>query len=136
MRNQTASIVIGPLLLVGAWTAAAGQPALALGWGAPIRSAAGAVSAADRDTYLGQARSDMQAWRQRLRDYSESANVEGQRDNSAAADVLQAAWTRADAASRKLQTVGAADWDSARSAYEKASRDLADAWDKLRSEAT
>lgn len=135
MRVQTASIIIAPLLLIGAWTAA-NQPALALGWGAPVQAAAGALSAADRETYLGQARSDMQAWRQRLRGFTERAKVEGQQDNSAAENVLQAAWTRAEAASRKLQTAGAADWESARSDYEKASRDLANAWDELRSEAT
>jgi hypothetical protein len=47
--------------------------------------------------------------------------------------ILTKAWTKAEAASRKLQTVGAKDWESAKTSFEKASRELAEAWDKIRS---
>jgi hypothetical protein len=59
MRILTASIVIGPLVLLGALPAAAGQSTLALGSGTPIRLAAGGDSTADRDTYTQKARAEM-----------------------------------------------------------------------------
>jgi hypothetical protein len=59
MRMLTASIVIGPLMLIGALPAAAGQSTLALGSGAPVRLAAGSNDTpADRDTYTQQARDE------------------------------------------------------------------------------
>jgi hypothetical protein len=46
---------------------------------------------------------------------------------------LNKAMTKTEAASRKLQTVGAEGWDHAKTSFERASRELADAWDKIRS---
>ena len=54
MRMLTVSIVIGPLVLIGALPAAAGQSTLALGSGAPVLLAAGNDTRADRDTYTQQ----------------------------------------------------------------------------------
>ena len=53
MRMLTVSIVIGPLVLIGALPAA-GQSTLALGSGAPVLLAAGNDTRADRDTYTQQ----------------------------------------------------------------------------------
>jgi hypothetical protein len=128
MTILIASIVIGPLMMVGALPAAAG---LSIFSPAPIQLAA-ADSTFDRDTYLQKARDEIQAWQQKLHDFSKKAVAKGKEAGNAAEDDLDKAWTKAEAASQKLQTAGAGDWAGARSAYENASHDLADAWDKVR----
>jgi hypothetical protein len=133
MKILTAAIVIGPLLLIGALPAAAGQSPPALGSNAPVRLAAGGDAAADRDTYTQKARNDMQEWRRKLHDFSEKAGATGKEAGSAAETDLNKAWTKTEAASRRLQTVGAEGWDHARISFEKASHELTDAWDKIRS---
>jgi hypothetical protein len=132
MRILNASIVIGPLMLIGALVTA-GQSTLALGSGAPVRLAAGSNdTTADRDTYTQQARDKMQQWRRKLHDFSEKAEVKGKAAGNAAQNDLSKAWTKAEAASSKLQSVGAESWVSAKTSFEEASRELADAWHKIR----
>ena len=132
MRILNASIVIGPLMLIGALPAAAGQSTPALGSGAPVRVAAGGDTTADRDTYTQKAKDEMQEWQQKLHDFSEKAEAKGKEAGNAAEVDLNKAWTKAEAASRKLQTVGADGWESAKTSFEKASHELADAWHRIR----
>lgn len=131
MRMLTVSIVIGPLVLIGALPAA-GQSTLALGSGAPVQLAAGGDSTADRDTYTQRARDEMQEWQRKLHDFSEIAAAKGKEAGNAAENDLNKTWAKADAASRKLQTVGAEGWESAKTSFEKASQELADAWHRIR----
>jgi hypothetical protein len=131
MRILNASIVIGSLVLIGALPAAAGQSTPALGSGAPVRVAAGGDTTADRDTYTQKAKAEMQEWQQKLHDFSEKAEAKGKEAGNAAEVDLNKAWTNAEAASRKLQTVGAEGWESAKASFEKASHELADAWHKI-----
>ena len=134
MRILTASIVIGPLVLIGTLPAAAGQSTLALGSGTPVRLAAGGDSTADRDTYTQRARDEMQEWQRKLHDLSEKVVAKGKEAGNATENDLHEAWTKAEAASRQLQTVGAEGWESARSSFEKASHELAETWHKIHPE--
>jgi|HubBroStandDraft_3_1064219.scaffolds.fasta_scaffold22650_2 hypothetical protein len=134
MRILTASIVIGPLVLIGTLPAAAGQSTLALGSGTPVRLAAGGDSTADRDTYTQRARDEMQEWQRKLHDFSEKAAAKGKEAGNAAENDLNEAWTKAEAASRQLQTVGAEGWERAKTSFEKASHELAEAWHKIHPE--
>jgi len=134
MRILTASIVIGPLMLIGALPAAAGQSALALGSGASVRFAAAGDSTADRDTYTRAARDEMQEWQRKLHDFSERAEAKGKEVGNAAENDLNQAWAKAEAASRQLQTVGAEGWESAKTSFEKASHELAEAWHRVHPE--
>ena len=109
MRIFTASIVIGPLMLIGALPTAAGYSTLAIGSGAPVRLAAGGDSTADRDTYTQKARDEMQGWERKLRDFSEKAKAKGKEAGNAAENDRN----KAEAASRKLETVGAEGWEPA-----------------------
>ena len=133
MRMLTVSIVIGPLMLIGALPAT-GQSTLALGSGAPVQLAAGADSAADRDTYTQMALDEIQKWQGKLHNFSEKAAAKGKQLDKAAKNDLNKAWTKAKAASSRLQTAGAKGWASAKTSFEEASRELADAWDKIRPE--
>lgn len=74
----------------------------------------------------------MQDWQQKLHAFSETAKAKGEKAGDAAAHELNTAWTKAQAQAHKLQTAGAEDWESAKASYEKASRELADAWDRNR----
>jgi hypothetical protein len=134
MKIFTAAIVIGPLLLVGALPAGAGQSVPALGSNAPVRLAAGGDTAADRGTYTQKARNDMQVWRRKLHDFSKKAGASGKEAGNAAMTDLNRAWVKTEAASRKLQTVGADGWEHAKTSFEQASHELADTWDKVRSQ--
>ena len=129
MRKLAAAIVIVPLMLIGAMPVAAGQPSST---GTQAQSAPGSNSADDRGTYRQKTQAEMQEWQQKLHDFSETAKAKGQKAGTAAENGLKAAWAKTQAAAHKLQTVGAKGWDSAKSSYEKASHDLADAWDKIR----
>ncbi len=130
MGLRIASIAIGSLMLIGAAPVAAGQRVLASGSGAPVRLAAGDGSTADRDTYTREAQDEMQEWKRKLHDVGEKAEAKGKNAGAAAESELDAAWAKADAASRKLQTAGAEGWDSAKTDFERASHDLAAAWHK------
>lgn len=131
MKILIAAIVIGPLMLIGALPAVAGQSTHVLGSGAQIRLAANGGSTADRDTYIQKAQNEMQEWQRKLQDFSAKAAAKGQQAGDAAEHDLNRAWTKADAASRELQTVGAEGWKSAKTSFETASRELAETWDRL-----
>jgi hypothetical protein len=87
---------------------------------------------ADRDTYAKQARDEMQEWQRKLHAFRKKAAAKGEETGYAAENDLNKAWTKTEAASRKLQTAGTQGWDSAKTSFEKASGELADAWDKIR----
>jgi hypothetical protein len=125
-----ATIVIAPLMLIGALPAAA-QSKPALDAGTPIRLAADDNSAADRDSFTQKAQTEMHDWQQKLHDFGQQATAKGQEAGSAAQKGLDDAWIKAKAASHKLQTVGAEGWQGAKASYEKASQDLSDAWHKV-----
>lgn len=129
MRMLAAAIVLGPLILVGTLPAVAGQSSSS---GTKIQMAAGSNSTADRDTYTQKTQGEMQEWQQKLRAFSETAKARGETAGNAAENELNTAWSKAQAEARKLQIAGAADWESAKASYEKASRELADAWDRNR----
>jgi|GEM_PF-1412374 len=129
MRILIPSIVLGPLMLVGALPAAAGHP---VAFATQIQLAAGSDPTGDRDTYSQKARDDVQAWQRKLHDFSAKTQAEGRKDATAAQHDLNEAWTKAEAAANKLQTAGADGWESAKISYEKASQDLASSWDKVR----
>jgi hypothetical protein len=132
MRILTAAIVIGPLVLIGA--VPADQSTLALGSGTPVRLAAGGDSTADRDTYTQKARAEMNEWQRKLQGFSEKAEAKGKEAGNAAENDLNEAWTKAEATSRQLQTIGAEGWESAKTSFAKASRELAEAWHKIHPE--
>lgn len=129
MRIFFALIVIGPLMLLGALPAAAGQ---SISSNSPIQLAAAGDSTADRDTYTQKARVSVDEWQQKLHDFSEKAKVKGQQEGNAAENALKAAWTKVEAEQHKLQSASAEGWESAKISFEKASHDLKQAWDKIR----
>jgi hypothetical protein len=131
MKVITASIVFGPLMLIEAPPAGAGGPISS----APIfRLASATDSSSDRDSYTRKAQDEMREWQKKLQDFSASAQAKGQKAGEAAEKELNEAWTKTEAASRDLQMAGGEGWDSAKTSYEKASHDLAEAWHKVNPE--
>jgi Skp family chaperone for outer membrane proteins len=131
MKILTTAIVFGPLMLIGASVAAAGQSSVAFGAGAPVQLAAGGSSAADRDTYSQKAQDEVREWQRKLHDLGDKAEAKGKEADNAAESDLDGAWTRTQAESRKLQAAGAEDWENTKASFEKASHDLAEAWHKI-----
>ncbi len=127
MKILTAAIVIGPLMLIGAFPAAAQSISADI----PIKLAAGGNLTVDRETYIQKAQGEMQEWQKKLHDFSENTEAKGKEAGNAAEKDLNEVWTRTEAASRQLQTVGDEGWDVAKTSYEKAIRDLAEAWQKV-----
>lgn len=125
MKNLIASVIAGSLVLMAA-VPAAGQAARLVDSNASVHD-----SANDRATYVQGARREVEEWRHKLHDFSDSARAKATEANKAAADDLTRAWTRTEAASRKLETAEAGDWQSAKTSYKTASRKLVLAWKKL-----
>jgi len=134
MKFLTTSIVIGPLMLFGALPATAGASAHPLGSVVAIQLAVAGDPAGDRDSYTQKVRDDMQEWQRKLHGVGDKAEAKGKEVGSAADDGLNQAWTKAKAASDKLQTMGADGWDSAKASFEQASHELADTWHRVHPE--
>lgn len=129
MKIFVSSIVIGLLLPVGAHLASADQSSRTR---TPVQLAAAGDSTGDRDGYLQKTREKMRQWQQTLHDFGEKAAADGRAAGSTAKIGLNKAWVRAEAEARKLPTVSAEGWESAKTSFEKASHELASAWDKVR----
>jgi hypothetical protein len=132
MRMLATATVIGPLLLIGALPAAAGQSTLTPITGATIQLADAGGKTADQDTYTHEAKVEMRAWRRKLRDFGVTTKADGTEVRDATDKDLKVAWSKAKIASRNLQAASAEGWESAKVTYDQASRDLADAWHKVR----
>jgi hypothetical protein len=125
MKYLIASVMAGSLVLM-AGLPAAGQSARL------IDSNASALnSASDRGTYIQMARGEVQGWRQKMRDFGDGAQTRATEANKEAMDDLTRAWTRTEAASHRLESAGAADWQRAKASYKAASQKLVLAWHKV-----
>jgi hypothetical protein len=124
MKNLIASMMAGSLVLMAALPAA-GQAARL------VSNVSVHDSANDRGTYIQRARREVEKWRQKLHDFSGSARAKATGANKAALDDLTGAWTRTEAASRRLEHAGADDWQIAKTSYKTASRKLVLAWHKV-----
>jgi hypothetical protein len=95
MKNLIASVIAGSLVLAAAFPAA-GKAARLVDSNASVRD-----SANDRVTYIHGARREVEEWRQKLHDSSDSTRVKATEANKAALDDLTRAWTRTEAAARR-----------------------------------
>jgi hypothetical protein len=132
--GATMKVVITPIIAALAIASVAptvAQSNLGSGSGASVRLAAAHDSTADRATFTQKARDDMQEWQQKLRAFGEKIRAKATHVHNSAGDDLNKAWTRADAASSRLETVSSEDWDSAKISFERASHKLDLAWRKI-----
>jgi hypothetical protein len=134
MRVLPLSTVVGSVLLIAliGTVPAAGQSAQPTPPTASSRLAGVADWRAERDSYVQKARDDVQAWQQKLQDVRRKARAKNSEENIKARNDFNAAWTEADDAFRKLQIVGAEDWQGAKTSYNKASLKLAAIWQKIK----
>jgi hypothetical protein len=131
MRILPAATVAGSLLLVTlvGTLPAAGRPVQSVPSASSVQVAA--ISTTDRDSYVQQAREEMQQWQLKLQDFSEKVRIKATDANVAAQKDFNAAWAEAETASQRLETASAADWESSKSSFKKASRKLAAVWQKI-----
>lgn len=133
MRIVTTLISLGVLALISTLPAAGESNLLLRSAPSPFQLAASGDSTTSRDTFTQKVRNEMLEWRRNLHEFSEKAEAKGKDAYNAAVNDLDEAWTKAEAASRKLQTVGDEGWESAKIDYEKASYELAEVWHKIHS---
>jgi len=134
MRILAASIVMGPLMLIGALAATAGQSNPAFGADSSIQLVSSGDRTTDRDSFRRQAWNDTQEWQRKLYIFSENAKTNGHKAGIEAENEVDKAWTNYRAAARNLRTLSDDGWKSTKTSYVKASRELANAWDKIRAE--
>ena len=127
-QKLTATIVTGPLMLT-AILPAAGQPKPS---GPTNQLAGGGNSTVDRDTYIQKVREEMLEWRRKLDGFVDGAKATGEDVTSVAGNGLRTAWTKTLTEEHKLQIATAEGLESAKTSFEKADRELAGAWDKVR----
>lgn len=84
MKLLAVTIIIGPLMLIAALPAAAGQSMLAHGARAPVLLAASGDSTTDRASYAQQARDEMREWQRKLRHFGAAAAAKGNEAANAA----------------------------------------------------
>jgi hypothetical protein len=133
MRILLTSTVVGSFLLIGliGVLSAAGQSIQPPQSAASSRMAAVADSKTERDTYVQKARDEVQAWQQKLHDLREKTKARNSQASSTTRKDLNAAWTEADDAFHKLETVGTQDWESAKMTFNKATLKLAAVWQTI-----
>jgi hypothetical protein len=131
MRNLPAATVVGSVLLVAMVgpLSAAGQSVQPATSASAVQMAA--ISTTDRDSYVQEAREEMQQWQLKLQDFSEKVRTKATDANVASQKDFNAAWAEAETASQKLETANAADWESSKSSFKKASQKLAAVWQKV-----
>jgi hypothetical protein len=122
--------ILATLTLAGALPAAA-ESKPATGQAAPVRPATTRDPAAGRETFMQRARDEMGIWQQKLNDFTTKAEASGAAAQVKAKKSLDSAWADTKTASARLETAGAADWESAKASYRKASHKLAVAWQKI-----
>jgi hypothetical protein len=134
MRILPTSTVVGYFLLIGliGTLPAAGQSIQPPQSAAPSRVAVVADWNAEREAYVQKARDDVQEWQRKLHDFSEKTRTKTSEANITAKNDFNTAWTEAEDAFHKLETVGANDWESAKTSYNKASQKLAAIWEKIK----
>ena len=134
MRILPVSTVVSSFLLIGligtlpasSQSTQPNQPA------ASSKMAAVADWKTERDIYVQKARDEVQAWQQKLHDIREKAKTRNSEASITAQNDFNTAWTETEDAFRKLETVGADDWESAKISFNKASQKLAAIWEKIK----
>lgn len=132
MKLLITAIVIAPLALAAALPAA-GQTLRTPQQNTPIRLAA--ISDTERTTYTEKARAEMLVWQQKLHDFGERSKVKATDAQTKATNDLNQAWANTKAASARLESAAAEDWESAKTSFRKASDQLAVAWRNIGAEA-
>ncbi len=134
MNRLVHALVIAPFVLAGALPAAAAEAPCAPGPATLLKMADAGAYNANRGACAQTAQSNIKEWRIKLDKFEENAKVDSKEAQKSAVKDLNAAWTKASDAAAKLETTRAADWESAKVSFNKASDELAATWSKVRAE--
>jgi hypothetical protein len=130
MQHLATYELIGAFLMIGVSQAApeSTAPANPAATNAPV--ATGAVPS-DRQTFTRKAEADMKMWDIRLHAIGSGALSKGSAVGAKADSELQAAWTGAQGATRRLETATSEGWQDTKAFYERKTQDLLEAWHKF-----
>jgi hypothetical protein len=133
MRTLSVLAAGGALLLITVLPAAA-QPVSPQATGAPVPLTAHWAFTVKKDGYVQRSRDEMREWQSKLTDAGETVSARESEASAAGMNGLRKAWARAEGESRKLELASADGWDRAMSSFEKASKNLKDAWQRIHPE--
>jgi hypothetical protein len=85
---------------------------------------------ATKDRYVGQASDSLAEWRRKLDEFGDRASAQAHASKEAAERDLDTAWRRTQGAADQLGAASQDGWERAKGVYEKASRELKEAWDR------
>jgi hypothetical protein len=92
------------------------------------------LAAGQRDTFMMKSEAELDEWQIKLLRFCDEAKVQARAGTAETKADLLAALDKAEAGAFRLQTVGAENWDDATISYERATSELAVAWDKARAD--
>lgn len=130
MKILLAALVVGPFILAGVAQAGVTQFN-------PLRASASTIylaaaeNPADRKSYVQTKEGRMAQWRSRIDDFEARTQAKATAADQAASREIQGAWNHVERASSALDGAGQDGWDSAKAAYEQASRDLEATWARI-----
>jgi sRNA-binding protein len=134
MTRPLLPLVIGSWVLTGGMAIAAPPPA-ALHAVPAVRLVADGDFSATKDKYVEHARDQMAEWRHKIDAVGDKAGAQA-RDTAASAESdLNVAWRKAQAEANRLQGTGQDGWERVKGAFENASRDLTDTWNRAHPDA-
>jgi len=133
MKILNGLAAIGTLLLITALPVA-GQTISQRAPGAPTQLTAAGEFSAKKDEYVQRSRNEMREWQRKMQNFSRKADAKAHEAGAAGMSRLREAWAKTQAESRVLESTSADGWQSAKNSFEKASRNLKDAWHKIHPE--
>ncbi len=133
MKARKHSAMLGSIALIAAFSPMA--VSMAADAGAGSQMAETEALPPGHDAYLQRVRAEMGEWRVKLDKFADRAAAKSQEARKAAAADLNEAWRKTRDAAARLETASAADWESAKASFKKASDELAAAWSKAVAEA-
>ncbi len=101
-------------------------------WSQTAPSTDAATVAVDRNGYLQTVKLRMADWRVKLADLGERASKATTAAGKGAETDISEAWARVELAADRLDAAGAAGWEDAKAAYERAAENLDKAWARFK----
>ena len=123
-------VLLGGLLTLSAMSSAAGQASRT---GTSVVQPAAASDAADnQETFRARVRNELAEWRVKMQGFNKRTQADGKRHADAAETRLRKAWNKTKVEASRVQSATERDWEGVKASYDTAARELAAAWDKVR----
>jgi hypothetical protein len=124
------ALLVGSLGLAGATGSYASATTPPLSGATPSVLADATPNSADRKAYVQAKATRLAQWRSKISDFAQRSEAKATEAGHAAKLEIEGAWAHVEEASRRLDAAGESGWEDAKTAYERALRDLETTWAK------